>query len=91
MNIDDEQGKIIGMYLRRNTLLRSVSLEGNMCGPKTAMEFGKALQVNKTLKCLNFDSNQLAAENGSDQIGIYEFVEFLPKNTTLLSLSISNN
>lgn len=91
MGVDDEQGKVIAMYLRKNTQMRSISLEGNMCGPKTAMEFGKTLQQNRTLKQLNLDSNQLAAENGSDQIGIYEFVEFLPKNTTLLSLSIANN
>ena len=50
MGIDDEQGKVIGMYLRKNTMMRSLSLEGNMCGPKTAMEFGKTLQLNQTLK-----------------------------------------
>ena len=66
MGIDDEQGKIIGMYLRKNDQLRTLTLEGNLCGPKTAMEFGKTLKVNTTLKCLNLDSNQLAAENGSD-------------------------
>lgn len=91
MGIDDEQGKTIAAYLRKNQHMRSISLEGNLCGPKTASEFGKTLQTNTTLKCLNLESNQLAAENGSDLGGIYEFVEFLPKNTTLLSLSVANN
>ena len=79
------------MYLRKNDKLRSLTLEGNLCGPKTAMEFGKTLKMNTTLKVLNLESNQLAAENGADQIGIYEFVECLPENTTLLSLSVANN
>ena len=29
MGIDDEQGKIIGMYLRKNDVLRTLTLEGN--------------------------------------------------------------
>ena len=62
-----------------------------MLGPKTAMEFGKTLKVNKTLMFLNLESNTLASLDGADSIGMYEFMKFLPENTTLLSLSIANN
>ena len=91
MNIQDEEGKTLAMYLRKNKSIRSVSLEGNICGVKTAAEFGKTLKMNVTLKSLNLENNLLAAENGSDPIGIYEFAEFFPQNTTLLSLSVANN
>ena len=66
MGIDDDNGKVIATYLRRNTHLRKLELEGNLLGPKTAMEFGKTLKVNTSLKVLNLDSNQLAAEGGAD-------------------------
>ena len=91
MNIGDEEGKIIAQYLRKNVTLRSLHMEGNLCGPKTATEFAKTLKVNTSLKLLNLESNALAAENGADVIGVYEFAEFIPENTTLLSLSVANN
>ena len=91
MKIDDEQGRIIAQYVKKSKTLRSLSMEGNMCGPKTAAEFGKTLKTNNILKYLNLEGNQLAAENGADAVGIYEFADFLPHNTTLLSLSIANN
>ena len=40
---------------------------------------------------LNLEANQLNSENGSDPWGLYEFVEFLDHNTTLLSLNVANN
>ena len=36
--------------LYTNKTLRKLELEGNSLGPKTALEFGKALKKNKTLK-----------------------------------------
>ena len=40
---------------------------------------------------LNLESNQLNSENGSEPWGLYDFVDFLDHNTTLLSLNLANN
>ena len=91
MGLDDEQGKLIASYVRKNNTLRKLELEGNVLGPKTAMEFGKTLKTNTALKTLNLESNTLASLDGSDSIGMYEFLKFFPENKTLLSLNIANN
>ena len=90
-SIDDEQGKYLISYLRKNNTLRSLYLEGNVLGPKSAMELGQTLKVNTGLKLLDLEGNQLVGGDANDQIGLYEFVEFLDSNTTLLSLNIANN
>ena len=64
--IDDENGKVLVSYLRKNNILRKLELEGNLLGPKTAIELGKSLKVNTGLKLLDLESNQLCADNGSD-------------------------
>jgi hypothetical protein len=43
--------------LNSNHSLRKLELEGNLLGPKSATEFGKALKNNKTLKFLDLESN----------------------------------
>lgn len=47
--------------------------------------------MNTGLKLLDLEGNQLVGGDANDQIGLYEFVEFLDSNTTLLSLNIANN
>jgi hypothetical protein len=88
--LSDTDGQRIAQLLLTNTSLRKLELEGNQLGPKSASDFGKALKVNKTLKFLNLESNQLTVD-GQDMWGIYEFVEFLDHNTSLLSLNLANN
>ena len=71
--------------------MRKLELEGNGLGPKSAAEFGRMLSHgNKTLKHLNLESNQLTL-GGQEHWGIYQFVEFLSTNNTLLSLNLANN
>jgi hypothetical protein len=65
-------------------------MEGNLLGPKSASEFGKALSKNSTLRVLDLESNQLTLD-GQEFRGIYDFVEFLAHNTSLLSLNLANN
>lgn len=89
--IDDNDGLIIAKMLQYNKNLRKLELEGNLLGPQSASAFGHALKINKNLMVLNLESNQLNAENGSDPWGLYDFVEFLDSNTTLLSLNVANN
>jgi hypothetical protein len=89
--VEDAEGVSLAKMLRKNTTLRKLDLEGNLLGPQSASEFGRALMVNKTLKTLTLESNLLNSENGDDQWGLYDLAEFLPKNTTLLSLNLANN
>ena len=91
MKITDEMGKYLLSYLKRNTTLRSLYLEGNLLGSKSAMELGAALKVNKTLKTIDLESNQLVGGDSNDTVGMYEFIDFLTYNKTLLSLNIANN
>ena len=90
-SIEDPEGVAIAKMLRKNETLRKLDLEGNLLGPQTASEFGRALAINKSLKTLNLESNLLNSENGDDQWGLYDLADFLPKNTTLLSLNLGNN
>lgn len=76
--------------LYTNNTLRKLELDGNLLGPKSAAEFGKALKVNRSLKLLDLESNQLTVD-GQEMWGVYELVEFLDQNKTLLSINLSNN
>jgi len=89
-NINEEGGINLAKMLRTNKTLRKIELEGNILGPKSASEFGKALKENKTLKYLDLESNNLTVD-GQEFRGIYDLVEFLDNNTTLLSLNLANN
>ena len=55
--------------LYTNTTLRKLELEGNSLGPMCAYAFGRALKVNKTLKFLDLESNQLTSD-GTTNAGI---------------------
>lgn len=81
---------LLAKMLNSNTTLRKLELEGNLLGIKSATEFGKALKKNKTLQYLDLESNQLTLD-GQEMRGIYDLVEFLDHNTTLLSLNLANN
>ena len=76
--------------LLSNTSLRKLELEGNNIGPESAYYFARALKVNKTLKYLDLESNNLTTD-GTDFSGVTEFFTFLPINNTLLSLNLANN
>lgn len=86
----DESGMVFAKMLKTNTTLRKLELEGNLLGPKSATEFGKALTKNNTLKYLDLESNQLTLD-GQEFRGIYDLVEFLDFNTSLISLNLANN
>jgi len=88
--ISDADGQTFARMLYTNKTLRKLELEGNLLGPKSAIEFGEALKVNTTLKFLDLESNQLTVD-GQDMYGAVQMVEFLEKNTTLLSLNMANN
>lgn len=88
--INESSGISMAKMLNSNKTLRKLELEGNLMGPKSATEFGKALKTNKTLKFLDLESNQLTLD-GQEFRGIYDLVEFLDHNTTLLSLNLANN
>jgi len=76
--------------LLTNTTLRKLELEGNNLGIQSAYAFGRALKVNKTLKFLDLESNQLTTD-GTNWGGVTSLFEFLPANKTLISLNMANN
>ena len=88
--IEDLDGIKVAQMLYTNDKLRKLDLEGNLLGPKSAQAFGEVLKVNKTLKYLNLESNQLTLD-GQDMQGVLGLMEFLDHNCTLLSLNIANN
>merc|ERR1712100_247018 len=55
--VEDNEGVSLAKMVKKNGCLRKLDLEGNLLGPHSAAEFGKALLVNKTLKTLNLESN----------------------------------
>ena len=65
--------------LNSNSTLRKLELEGNLLGPKSAIEFGEALKYNTSLKYLNLESNQLTVD-GQEMYGIIQMFEFLSHN-----------
>ena len=73
-----------------NKTLRKFELEGNLLGPKTATMFGEVLKVNKTLRYLDMESNQLTLD-GQDMQGVIALMQCLDSNNTLLSLNVANN
>ena len=40
---------------------------------------------------IDLESNQLVGGDSNDTVGMYEFIDFLSYNKTLLSLNIANN
>ena len=80
----------IAKMLFSNKVLRSLQLEGNNLGPKSAKEFGIALRVNNTLRLLDLESNQLT-QDGEDLAGIVQFINALQHNKSLTSLNLANN
>ena len=48
--------------LYNNKTLRKIELEGNLLGPKSATELGKALKLNSSLIFLDLSSNQLTMD-----------------------------
>ena len=48
--------------LLTNNCIRKIELEGNNLGVESAFAFGRALKVNKSLKFLDLESNQLTVD-----------------------------
>jgi len=55
--ISDGDGVNFAKMLYTNKVLRKLELEGNLLGPKSAIEFGEALKHNTSLKYLDLESN----------------------------------
>ena len=68
--------------LYTNNTLRKLELDGNLLGPRNASELGIVLIINKPLKLLDLQSNQLTVD-GQEMYGVYDLVKFLDQNKTL--------
>jgi hypothetical protein len=88
--IKDNEGMDLAKMLFTNKTLRKLELESNNLGPLCAYAFGRALRVNKSLMYLDLESNQLTNDNTTNG-GVTELFNFLPHNSTLISLNLANN
>jgi hypothetical protein len=77
--ITDDQGAALADMLSRNTFLVKLELEGNLLGPKTALQFGKVLKGK--------DKKQRAIKNDDDE----ENEKESHQNETLRYLDLENN
>eukprot|EP00356_Strombidium_inclinatum_P016825 CAMPEP_0170505090 /NCGR_PEP_ID=MMETSP0208-20121228/49795_1 /TAXON_ID=197538 /ORGANISM="Strombidium inclinatum, Strain S3" /LENGTH=289 /DNA_ID=CAMNT_0010785713 /DNA_START=176 /DNA_END=1041 /DNA_ORIENTATION=- len=87
--ICDSEGQTLAQMLFTNMTLRTLEIEGNRLGPRTAEAFGAALKANMGLKLLDLSNNSLTAE-GQDQSGMMALFDSLPFNTTLQTLIVSS-
>ena len=71
--IFDSEGQSVAWMLNTNSNLRKLDLNTNCLGPKTAVELGKALECNTTLKYLDLSNNQLTVD-GQDFFGIVQLI-----------------
>lgn len=68
-----------------------LELEGNLLGPKAALEFGKTLKdKNKTLRYLDLENNYLT-DSGATYDEVKSFSDCLLTNNSLLHLNLANN
>lgn len=96
--IDDSEGVEIAKMLLTNKVLRKLELEGNKLGPKSILAFGKALEENTTLRVLDLESNDIFKDRDGGlnqdkrptQPKVFQFIESMKKNKTLLSLNLAN-
>lgn len=89
--ITDAQGVKIAEMLAHNTCLLKLELEGNLLGPKTALEFGRVLKdKNKTLRFLDLENNYLT-NSGATYDEVNSFSDCLKFNKSLLHLNLANN
>uniref|UniRef100_UPI00358FD0AF tropomodulin-3-like n=1 Tax=Myxine glutinosa TaxID=7769 RepID=UPI00358FD0AF len=70
--------------MKHNTHVESFKLVATRSNDPVALSFADMLRVNKTLNCLNIETNFLTNK------GILAFIEALRENTTLAELKIDN-
>jgi Ran GTPase-activating protein (RanGAP) involved in mRNA processing and transport len=76
--------------IAENKSLLKVEMEGNMLENGTAAEFAKVLRVNKTLRVLDLENNNLT-NSGQTKEEVKDIAAALDENVTLLSLNLANN
>jgi Leucine Rich repeat len=97
--IEDAEGVELAKILIQNRVLRKLELEGNKLGPKSIQAFGRALEVNTTLRVLDIESNDIYKDKDAPfdpetkrpvVPKLFYFIECMQKNQTLLSLNLAN-
>eukprot|EP00344_Euplotes_crassus_P008834 CAMPEP_0196994748 /NCGR_PEP_ID=MMETSP1380-20130617/1001_1 /TAXON_ID=5936 /ORGANISM="Euplotes crassus, Strain CT5" /LENGTH=379 /DNA_ID=CAMNT_0042410209 /DNA_START=9 /DNA_END=1148 /DNA_ORIENTATION=- len=88
--LTDKEGELLAKMLNKNVNLLKLELPGNLFGPKTAMEFGKALKENKTLRFLDLEDNFLT-DSGTSNDEVKALADCLAVNQDLLHLNLANN
>lgn len=89
--ITDAQGiEIAKMLMDKNTSLLKLELEGNLLENGSAQAFAKVLRMNKTLRVLDLENNNLT-NTGQTKEEVKELAAALDENKTLLHLNLANN
>jgi hypothetical protein len=89
--ITDELGVSLADMLADNKFLLKLELEGNLLGPKTALQLGKVLKdKNNTLRYLDLENNFLT-QSGATYYEVKSFSDCLLTNKALLHLNLTNN
>jgi len=87
--IKDSEGTEIAKLLIHNVFLEKIELEGNLLGPDTAVQFGELIKINRTMKLIDLENNDLT-KGGTRKDGIKAICEGLKHNKNLLSLNLNN-
>jgi len=74
-----------------STILTELNIGENNIGNKGAIDLANALKVNKTLKTLYINDNNICNYDGNENFGVAEIAAALKDNTTLTELYISRN
>ena len=84
--LSDESGVIVAESIGRNKAIEHCDISGNCLEAGAAEEFGAALAVNRSLKHLNLECNNLtkSGKNTKDYRGIKRLADALLTNTTLI-------
>jgi len=87
--ISDDSGIIIAESLGRNKSIEHIDLTGNCLQSTSIQAFGEMLLINKSLKHINFELNNITDSNTNID-GVKALAEALKKNMTLIWLNLNS-
>jgi hypothetical protein len=61
-NINDDEGMELVKSLERNLVLERFELDGNQLGSKTAFALGNLLALNKSIRVIDIEGNNLTGD-----------------------------
>merc|ERR1719446_577281 len=87
--ISDENAILVAKAMQSNYGIEHLELAGNNLEAGATKALGEMLTINRTLKVLNLEMNNLT-NGGKDSSGIRELAEALTENVVLISLNLNS-